>query len=87
MVNGPDAGLELLARLRTDSRLRGHHRLPAVRAHLLEMRGDRDSAHESYLTAARLTTSRPEQRYLEARATRLKPGSSPKKAPNAATAP
>jgi RNA polymerase sigma factor (sigma-70 family) len=71
MVRGPEAGLELLARLAGDERMAGNHRLHAVRAHLLEMAGDRDAARASYRMAARLTTSRPEQRYLEARATRL----------------
>ena len=41
MVQGPDAGLELLGPLDEDHRLRGSHRLDAVRAHLLERAGDR----------------------------------------------
>jgi predicted RNA polymerase sigma factor len=49
----------------------GHHRLDAVRAHLLEMAGDHAAARAGYLTAARRTTSLPERRYLEARAARL----------------
>jgi RNA polymerase sigma factor (sigma-70 family) len=71
MVRGPEAGLDLLARLAGDERMAGNHRLHAVRAHLLEMAGDRDAARASYRMAARLTTSRPEQLYLEVRATRL----------------
>jgi RNA polymerase sigma factor (sigma-70 family) len=71
MVSGPRAGLELLDALDADGRLAGHHRLDAVRAHLLEMAGDHEGARHSYLTAARRTTSLPEQRYLEARAARL----------------
>ncbi|WP_212748838.1 hypothetical protein [Nocardia cyriacigeorgica] len=39
----------------------------AVRAHLLDMTGDLTGALESYVEAARLTTSLPEQRYLNAR--------------------
>jgi RNA polymerase sigma factor (sigma-70 family) len=39
MVDGPLAGLELLKALDNDARLDGHHRLEAVRAHLLEMAG------------------------------------------------
>ena len=70
MVRGPLAGLELLAPLETDARLAGHHRLNAVRAHLLEMAGDHEAARDCYLTAARLTTSLPEQQYLQARAAR-----------------
>jgi hypothetical protein len=42
-----------------------------VRAHLLEMAGDPAAARAWYLTAARLTTSLPERRYLEGRAARL----------------
>jgi RNA polymerase sigma factor (sigma-70 family) len=71
MVQGPQAGLALLEPLDTDDRLSGHHRLHAVRAHLLEMAGDHEAARSCYLTAARLTTSLPEQHYLQARAARL----------------
>jgi RNA polymerase sigma factor (sigma-70 family) len=71
MVHGPRAGLDLLATLDADDRLTGHHRLDAVGAHLLEMAGDTAAARERYRTAARRTTSLPEQRYLEARAARL----------------
>jgi RNA polymerase sigma factor (sigma-70 family) len=68
MVRGPHAALELLGTLETDDRIANHHRLDAVRAHLLEMAGDYDAARSSYKAAARRTTSLPEQRYLEARA-------------------
>jgi len=71
MVHGPRAGLELLATLEDDDRLAGHHRLAAVRAHLLEEDGDVEGARAAYRAAARRTTSVPEQRYLEARAARL----------------
>jgi RNA polymerase sigma factor (sigma-70 family) len=71
MANGPRAGLQLLNALDADERLAGHHRLAAVRAHLLEMAGDRDEARVSYQLAARRTTSLTEQRYLDARAARL----------------
>ncbi len=71
MVKGPRAGLELLGTLDEDRRLAEHHRLDAVRAHLLEMAGDRAAAHSSYRRAARRTTSLPERRYLDARANRL----------------
>jgi RNA polymerase sigma factor (sigma-70 family) len=74
MVRGPQAGLDLLGTLDTDDRIAEHHRLDAVRAHLLEMAGDFDGARSSYRTAARRTTSLPEQRYLEARAARLAVG-------------
>ncbi|SNT29800.1 RNA polymerase sigma factor, sigma-70 family [Streptosporangium subroseum] len=71
MVRGPHAGLALLDPLNTDSRLAGHHRLHAVRAHLLEMAGDHEAALSCYRRAARLTTSLPEQHYLHSRAARL----------------
>ena len=71
MVKGPQAGLELLGPLDNDRRLAEHHRLDAVRAHLLEMAGDRAAARSSYRRAARRTTSLAERRYLEARANRL----------------
>jgi len=72
MVHGPQAGLDLLNTLDGDDRIAGHHRLDAVRAHLLEMADDRAGARATYLTAARLTTSLPERRYLEARAAKLR---------------
>ncbi|MGH3083589.1 MAG: RNA polymerase sigma factor [Gaiellaceae bacterium] len=74
MVRGPEAALDLLETLETDDRIAGHHRLDAVRAHLLEMAGDYDAARSSYRAAARRTTSLAEHRYLEARAARLAVG-------------
>ncbi|MFA1537608.1 RNA polymerase sigma factor [Actinomadura monticuli] len=71
MVDGPSAGLGLLRTLDGDERMARHHRLAAVRAHLLEMTGDRGAAREAYREAARGTTSLPERRYLESRASRL----------------
>jgi RNA polymerase sigma factor (sigma-70 family) len=71
VVHGPRAGLDLLAPLDADERMAKHHRLTAVRAHLYELAGDSAAAREHYRLAARRTTSRQEQRYLEARAARL----------------
>jgi predicted RNA polymerase sigma factor len=71
MVDGPRSGLDLLDALAADDRMAGHHRLAAVRAHLLEQAGDREAAREQYALAARRTTSLPEQRYLQARLRRL----------------
>ena len=45
MVDGPAAGLDIVEALDADGRLAGHHRLYAVRAHLLEMLGDRRGRH------------------------------------------
>ena len=71
MVEGPAAGLDLLRTLDDDPHMSGHHRLAAVRGHLLEMAGDTDGALDAYRRAARTTTSLPERRYLESRASRL----------------
>jgi RNA polymerase sigma factor (sigma-70 family) len=71
MVNGPAAGLALLDGLDRDGRLRGHYRLDAVRAHLLERAGDREGAIARYLTASGRTASLPERDYLATRAARL----------------
>jgi RNA polymerase sigma factor (sigma-70 family) len=72
MVKGPQAGLDLIATLDADERLAGHHRLAAVRAHLLDLAGERELAYEAFREAARRTTSMPEQRYLEQRAAALR---------------
>jgi predicted RNA polymerase sigma factor len=50
----------------------GHYRLDAVRAHLLEMSGDREGALAHYRAAADRTTSIPERNYLINKAARLK---------------
>lgn len=71
MVNGPRAGLELLDPLDRDERLSRHHRLAAVRAHLLEMAGERDAAIALYRLAASRTTNTPERDYLVKQAARL----------------
>jgi RNA polymerase sigma factor (sigma-70 family) len=70
-VHGPVLALARLDVAEDDPALRGHHRLAAVRAHLLEKCGDLGAAHAAYLEAARLTLSAPEQRYLVARAAAL----------------
>lgn len=74
MVQGASQGLELLRALDGDSRLAGHYRLNAVRAHLLEMIGDHDNAIQHYRTAAAQTTSIPERNYLMTQAARLAEG-------------
>jgi predicted RNA polymerase sigma factor len=70
---GPQAGLALLATLDGDQRMAGHHRLLSVRAHLLERAGDRAGAYDHYRRAARATASLAEQRFLSARAGRVRP--------------
>jgi RNA polymerase sigma factor (sigma-70 family) len=71
MVHGAEAGLHLLKPLDADTRLAGHYRLDAVRAHLLEMAGDRDAAIARYRAAAERTTNLPERNYLTLKAARL----------------
>ena len=71
MVHGPARGLELLKTLDSDARFSAHHRLEAVRAHLLEMLGDRENAIKHYRTAAGRTMSIPERNYLMTQAARL----------------
>jgi RNA polymerase sigma factor (sigma-70 family) len=71
MVDGPRAGLDLLGALEADERIAEDRRLHAVRAHLLELAGDRPGARDAYLAAARRATNLPQQRYLHARAARL----------------
>jgi predicted RNA polymerase sigma factor len=70
MVDGPAAGLALLDEV--EEPLRGHYRLHAVRAHLLELAGDTEGALADYRSAAARTTSLPEQRYLTTRAAQLR---------------
>jgi RNA polymerase sigma factor (sigma-70 family) len=72
MVDGPSAGLALLEALAADGRLTGHHRLDAVRAHLLELAGDYRAAIQHYQAAAGLTASLPERNYLITQAARLR---------------
>ena len=79
MVHSPSKGLELLETLDSDPRVAGHHRLDAVRAHLLEMAGDHQAAVKHYRIAAGRTTSIPERNYLLTQAARL--GETLEKAP------
>ncbi len=69
MVHGPEAGLGELGEL--ERVLGAHYRFHAVRAHLLEKSGDTEGARVAYGAAAEGTLSRPERRYLRARAARL----------------
>ena len=59
MIDGPDATLG------------EHHRLYAVRAHLLEQAGDGAAARAAYLAAAARTASLPERDYLTTQAARV----------------
>ena len=69
MADGPAAGLAILDGVA--GRLNGHHRVDAVRGHLLELSGDTNAARDCYRAAAAGTTSLPERRYLAMKAARL----------------
>ena len=73
MADGPAAGLSLIDEVADHPQLAGHHRLFAVRAHLLEQNGEPGAAIEAYQEAARKTLSQVERRYLQSRAARLEP--------------
>ncbi|GAA0222045.1 sigma factor-like helix-turn-helix DNA-binding protein [Saccharothrix mutabilis subsp. mutabilis] len=68
MVHGPDTALDALDQARHDPALTDHHRVHAVRAHLLDLAGRHDEARTHYARAAALIRSLPERRYLESRA-------------------
>ena len=72
MVHGPAVGLERLDALAQDPRLHDHHRLAAVRAHLLERAGDVQAAIVCFERAAERTISSAEQNYLRMRAARVR---------------
>jgi RNA polymerase sigma factor (sigma-70 family) len=72
MVHGPVAGLARLDAIAADPRIAEHHRLDAVRAHLLERAGDREGAVVCFQRAAGRTTSLAERNYLLTHAARLR---------------
>jgi predicted RNA polymerase sigma factor len=71
MVEGPEAGLSLVATIAQDTRLKEHYRIDAVRAHLYERAGKHHLALEHYRRAAEGTSSLPERNYLLSKAARL----------------
>ena len=71
MVHGPAEGLKRVDAIAGDDRLKGSHRVDAVRAHLLERAGRRDEAVAHYRRAAGKTSSLPERNYLLMRAAKL----------------
>lgn len=72
MVHGAAEGLALLDALAEDPRLAGHHRVDAVRGHLLERAGEREQASACYQRAAERTNSIPERNYLLTQVGRLR---------------
>lgn len=78
MVDGAPAGLAMIEPLLDERSAPGktmarNHRTHAVRAHLLELDRRPSEAVAAYRRAASITTSAPEQRYLNSRAARLDP--------------
>jgi predicted RNA polymerase sigma factor len=72
MVRGPAEGLALLEALDRDPRIKDHHRLDAVRAHLHERAGAIEAAVACYEAAAAKTASIPERDYLRLKIGRLR---------------
>jgi predicted RNA polymerase sigma factor len=72
MVQGPKQGLALVDAIERDARVRGHYRIDAVRAHLLERAGEVASALPYYEVAAEKTASLPERAYLRLKVARLR---------------
>lgn len=69
MVNGPVAGLDLIAEL--EGPLGDHHRLSSVRAHLHHLAGDRKAAAEGFRIAASRAMNLRERDYLLIQAARV----------------
>ena len=72
MVEGPDAGLELLEELDASGPLARSHRVHAVRAHLLEQKGDAAGAQAEYVAAAAGTANLRERDFLTLKAAALR---------------
>ena len=71
-VEGVAAGLRALDDASATAAVGEHHRVESVRAHLLELAGERDAARAHYVEAAARTLSEPERRYLQRQADRLR---------------
>ena len=75
MLDGPRAGLALLDGV--GEQLGDHHRLHAVRAHLLGQVGETDAAIAEFMLASERTTNLRERHYLVTEAARLAHGDTP----------
>jgi predicted RNA polymerase sigma factor len=71
MVHGMEKGLRLLDTVKADRRIAEHYRVDAVRAHLLEMAGDWQTAAAHYRAAAGKAVNLPEREYFLLQAARL----------------
>ena len=67
MAEGPQAGLELVARLQASGELAGYHLLPATRADLLRRLGRDQEAAAAYREALELARTDAERRFLRRR--------------------
>ncbi|WP_067660911.1 RNA polymerase sigma factor [Nocardia harenae] len=72
MAHGPAAALPLALACAADPRLASDHRPDTVLGHLYERLGRRAEAAGAFRRAAALARTRPRERYLLARATRLR---------------
>jgi RNA polymerase sigma-70 factor, ECF subfamily len=72
MVEGPQAGLDLVDELAVDKRLTGYHLLFAARADLLRRLGRRDEALLAYRDALDLAGNEPERAFLRRRLAELR---------------
>jgi len=71
MAEGPDAGLEMLDRLRQGETLTHYYLYHAARADLLRRAGRMEEAAASYREALSLCQNRIERRFLQRRLTEL----------------
>ncbi|MGG6896840.1 RNA polymerase sigma factor [Rhizobium sp. BR 315] len=68
MVDGPEAALEIIERLRDEPALKDYHLLPSVRGDLLYKLGRYDEAQRAFETAAALAENQRERDFLMRRA-------------------
>ena len=73
MARGPSEGLSVLES--AAAALKGNHHVDAVRAHLLELSGEREAAAAHYAAAAARATSLPERDHLTKKAAQLRSAS------------
>jgi len=73
MARSPSEGLSVLES--AEAALKGNHHVDAVRAHLLELSGEREAAAAHYAAAAARATSLPERDHLTKKAAQLRSGS------------
>jgi RNA polymerase sigma-70 factor (ECF subfamily) len=75
MVDGPQAGLDLIDVLAATGDLDGYYLLHSARADLLRRTGSSTEAAKSYARALALVANDSERRYLERRLREVQPAS------------